>query len=652
MERATHSKQTNRATQKVVKKRPQLVAVLDAGGQYVDLVKKACERLGYPASILPLDTPAGELKKLYKAVIISGSPASSQAVDAPMPDPNIWQLDLPVLGICYGLHAMVTALGGEVVRGTSRQDGRITTQVDTDHPLFKNVKPGFSALFTHGNFVSKLPKALKTIGQHQLPNGATVYSAVARGRILGVQFHPEVFDDTPEGFQVFKNFLGDVAQLKPDKTFLEGRMDKLIANLRAGIRKQAGDRHVIAFVSGGTDSSVMIALAATEIKPEKLHAYYINNGFMRDEDDEVIDLLKYIGVPVQKVEAAETFCKVMMQQNGKTVGPLNQTIDPQYKRQLIGKAFIDVQNELIASLHLKKAILLQGTNAADRIESAHSKGGQHTALIKTHHNQVQEVQDLKARGLLIEPLDELFKDEVRAVGRRLGLPDEVVDRQPFPGPGLAVRILCARGDEIEPKTQAIETAMQTYLDSRDDLKTTHTKAKLLPVRNVGVGGDERSHVAAVALESDASWETLGRLASDLPGVFRDEVNRVIVSLTDHPIQKFTITPTLLQMEAIKQLRHADRIVFEKMRRFEILNSITQFLVILLPLSFDKPEGRSIVLRPIRTTAFLTVQAMLPERDLPLAFVKTCAQSILQEVPGINQVFLDLTNKPPATVEWE
>lgn len=616
-----------------------IVAILDAGGQYVDLVKKACERLGYPAVVLPLDTPAAELKKRYKALIISGSPASSQEVDAPMPDGGVWELDMPVLGICYGLHAMVSLLGGEVVRGTSRQDGRVVTKVDTKHPLFAGTKASFSALFTHGNFVSRVPEGFKTIGQHGLGNGTTVYSAIARGNIVGVQFHPEVFDDTPEGYQVFKNFLQLIANLQPDQTFLERQIDGLIARLRQSIRKLAGNRHVIAFVSGGVDSSVTAVLAATEILPERLHAYYIDNGLMRDEDDTVIDLLKNLGVTVEKIDATVNFLE-----------PLKDVTDPQAKRQIIGKAFIDVQNRLVENLGLNEALLLQGTNAADRIESGYSKGGTHTALIKTHHNQVHEVQDLKTRGLLIEPLDELFKDEVRAVGRYLGLPEDVIERQPFPGPGLAIRILCATKAEITDKPSKVEKSIQAYID--DKKLGADIVAKLLPVRNVGVGGDERSHLAPVALQTDASWDVLSTLAKDLPATFRDDVNRVVIALGDQKINKPAVTPTLLQPDAIQQLRHADRIVWEEMRAYGVMKDISQFPVVLLPLSFNKPGERSIVLRPVTTSTFMTVQPMLPGRDIAVAFIRRSAESILAEVPGISQVFLDLTAKPPATTEWE
>src|SRR5262249_464005 len=179
---------------------PGRVAILDAGGQYVDLVRKAVERQGVPADILPLHTPREELEVAYSAVVISGSPASSPQADAPQPDPALWESPLPVLGICYGMQAMAMHHGGRVAKNAIREDGRVTTRVDTGHPLFKGNRGDFSALFTHGDFVVAVADGFTAIGQHTLSDGATAYSAIARGNKIGVQFHPEVFDDTPEGY--------------------------------------------------------------------------------------------------------------------------------------------------------------------------------------------------------------------------------------------------------------------------------------------------------------------------------------------------------------------------------------------------------------------------------------------------------------------
>ena len=627
---------------------PKRVAILDAGGQYVDLVKKAVERQGIPADVLPLDTKLGQLKDSYGALIISGSPASSHQEAAPQPDQSIWGSPLPLLGICYGMQAMVMAHGGQVTKNAIREDGRVVTQVDTTHPLFKGIKKDFTGLFTHGDFVQSIPADFETLGSHRLSDGSTAYSAVAFGNKLGVQFHPEVFDDTPEGYQVFKNFLFGIAGLKADKSFQDKRLKQLIADKQQLIAKQAGDRHVIAFVSGGVDSGVATTLATPVIPAERLHAFYIDHGFMRDEDDLVIEAMQAAGIPVQKIDAAADFEQATTEFDGRAYGPLKDTTDPELKRKIIGKAFIDVQNRLVADLKLTDVMLLQGTNAADRIESGHSTGDSHTMTIKTHHNQVREVQELKAAGRLIEPIDDLFKDEVRELGRELRLPEELVERQPFPGPGLAIRIIAVAEPPATLEPDPEQTAVQQFLDEQ----SLRVQAHVLPIRSVGVGGDERSHLSVVALEGKLSADQLAKLGADLPAHFRETVNRVIYALGPRPLKDFSLTKTLLSADVREQLRHADRIVFEAMRAADLLDKIKQFPVVLLPLSFGGPSKRSIVLRPVTTSTFMTVQALLPGRDFSDDFLSTIAERILSEVPGISQVFLDLTNKPPATTEWE
>lgn len=629
------------------------VAVLDAGGQYIDLVRKAVERQGFPSDILPLDTPTEDLEANYAAVVISGSPASTQREEAPKADANLWQSELPVLGICYGMQAMVKAHGGDVEKGAIGQDSQVTTVIDTKNPLFKDTKENLTALFTHGDSVTKVPEGFDVIGQHRLSDGTRSYSAIAKGNKVGVQFHPEVFDQTPTGYQLFKNFLQEIARLQPDEEFQEARLEQIIEQKRSEIAEQVKDRHVIAFVSGGVDSSVAATLAGDVIDKDKLHGYYIDNGFMRDEDEMVIDALQQAGIPVTKIDATEAFEQATTIIEGQIVGPLMQTTDPETKRKIIGKTFIDVQNQILKDLNLEEALLLQGTNAADRIESGHSTGGTHTDVIKSHHNQVQEVQELKARGLLIEPLDDLFKDEIRALGHELGLPYEMIERQPFPGPGTAIRIIASAEDQTTLEHVAVEDEIRRFIsagnyDARQPI-TTH----VLPIRSVGVGGDERSHISVAAIDNaDLSAKDMELLAHSIPSHYRNDINRVIYALGTQSLAERTVSRTLLTSGVRNQLRKADRIVFEAMREFDVLSEIKQMPVVLLPLSFNKPGDRSIVLRPVTTSTFMTVQAMLPGRDLPEEFFANITDRILSEVPFISQVFLDLTNKPPGTTEWE
>ncbi len=625
------------------------VAILDAGGQYVDLVRKAVERQGIPADVLALGTPRGDIEGQYGAIIVSGSPASSNTESAPQPDTAIWDSRLPILGICYGMQAMVLAHGGQVAKNAIREDGRIITQVDTTHKIFKGIKKDFTGLFTHGDFVESIPDDFVMLGSHSMSDGSTAYSSVGKGNKIGVQFHPEVFDDTPEGYQLFKNFLELIAGLEPDDSFRQKQLQKIIAQKQSQITEQVGDRNVIAFVSGGVDSSVVATLAAQVIPATRLHAFYIDSGFMRDEDDLVIEALRGAGLPVKKVDAAQDFEQGTVEIDGVKYGPLTMVTDPEIKRKIIGKVFVQIQNRLISELKLTEALLLQGTNAADRIESGHSIGDSHTMTIKTHHNQVKEVQELKAAGLLLEPIDDLFKDEVRELGRELGLSDELVERQPFPGPGTAIRIIAAKADDTNLTTDPEQASIQAFLNKL----SIPAKVHLLPIRSVGVGGDARSHLSVAAIDrGNFTPDQLAQLGANLPAHFRETVNRVIYALGEQPLRDFSLTKTLLTNDVRLQLRQADKIVFEEMRVANLLAKINQFPVVLIPLSFGQAGQRSVILRPITTSTFMTVQAMLPDRDLPSGFLAKITDRILGEVPGISQVFLDLTNKPPATTEWE
>ena len=469
---------------------------------------------------------------------------------------------------------------------------------------------------------------------------------MAKANLIGVQFHPEVFDDTPEGYQLFKNFL-KLARLKTDPKFQANRLKALAAHKQKQIRRLSQGRHVIAFVSGGVDSSVAVTLASRVIPSSRLHAFYIDTGFMRDEDDQVIEMLSAAGIPLSKIEAAKEFEAATIKIDGSAHGPLIKTVDPEIKRQIIGKAFIDIQNKLVTSLKLADAMLLQGTNAADRIESGHSTGDQNTMTIKTHHNQVREVKQLKASGRLIEPLDDLFKDEVRELGRFLGLPELLIERHPFPGPGLAIQIMAApnsqtkiRPSSIQPKIQQLASKLKPGL-----------KATVLPVHSVGVGGDERSYLRVVAIEqADLTTSQLRQLGTDIPGHFYGQVNRAIYALSPSGTGQLGLIKTLMTEDVRAQLRLSHRIVYEEMRRLDLLNKVSEFPVVLLPVGVD--GKRSIVLRPIKTTTFMTVQAVLPGEGLTPNFFKRVTKRILAEDVNISQVYLDLTNKPPATVQWQ
>lgn len=628
---------------------PLRVAILDAGAQYVDMIKKACQRHGFPAEVVPIDTNYDELSLRCEAIIVSGGPASSHQEGSPMPDLRVWQGDIPTLNICYGMQAMALAHGGSVSTRDYGQDGRQPTKVDQSHPLFAGIRQETTALFTHGDFVDSAPEDFDIIGQHSALNGDQIISAIAKGIHVGVQFHPEVFDDTPQGYEIFANFFSGIAGMQPNPEFLANYMDQQIASKQAEIYQRVGEtKHVIAFVSGGVDSVTAVALAAGVVPAEHLHMYYIDCGFMRDEDDNVIEMLRQAGFEVAIIQAEEQFEQATAEINGKKVGPLIEVVNPVHKRRIIGEKFVDIQNAIVASLDFEQnqVVLLQGTNAADRIESGHSKGGKKTAEIKEHHNQVQRVRDLNP----IEPLDDLFKDEIRAMAVKLGLPEEIAYRQPFPGPGTALRILGLEEGGFSCHDEASQQTINKFIARMNIELGSNLSPLLLPVRSVGVGGDSRSHIAAVALEGHSSPEALAAITYNLTSQFRRLTNRVVYKLGGPGL--YTIEPiaTKPTREIRETLRHADRIAFEVMRAMGVIREIEQMPVILLPLGAK--GARSIVIRPVTTKTHMTVQAMLPGVHLPREFYNEITTRILSEVNGISHVFLDTTNKPPATTEWE
>lgn len=626
------------------------VVVLDAGAQYVDLIQKACERQGFPTVVLPIDTPFEELPDTTEAIVVSGGPSSSHIDGAPMPDVKVWEQDkIPTFNICYGMQAFALHSGGHVRTRGYREDSRITTTLDTSQPIFKGVREQTQALFTHGDFVDSVGADVKIVGEHTSASGDQVISAIARGPHVCVQFHPEVTDDTPQGYEIFSNFFEYVAHMKPDPDFLKDRMARQIATKQQQIKDRVGDKHVIAFVSGGVDSVVAVMLARDVVQKDRLHMYYVDSGYMRIEDDNVIETLKNIGLDVQTIHAEKQFEQATATIDGKTVGPLVEVINPVHKRRIIGETFVDIQDDILKELGFKQddIVLLQGTNAADRIETGHSKGGgKATDQIKEHHNQVQRVRDLNP----LEPLDDLFKEEIRQLAVALGLPDHIAFRQPFPGPALAIRILGLSGDGVDDRSNSDQAKIDAAIEKINHEYDSSLIARLLPVRSVGVGGDARSHVQAVAIEGDVEPEKLPDIASRLTNEFRGVINRVIYKLGGPSLDTIEPIETHPTREMRETIRAADAIVMDESRSQQVIRKIEQFPVILIPLGSD--GKRSVVLRPLFTRAHLTVQALVPGVDLSASFFETVSNRILTEVDGVSHVFTDLTNKPPGTTEWE
>jgi GMP synthase (glutamine-hydrolysing) len=613
------------------------VAILDAGAQYGKVIDRRVRNLAVESDILPLDTPLEELEG-YGAYIISGGPESVYDPRSPKPDPRVLRSGKPILGICYGLHLINQSFGGTIEKKTTREDGQFTIEVDPGSLIFADLKKAQEVLLTHGDSIGEAAPGFKAVAMSE-----DIVAALADEdrKVYGVQFHPEV-DLTANGKKMLSNFLFKIAELKPDYT-LKDRLQEAIKY----IKEQVGDRQVLAFASGGVDSTVLSAMLGLALPADQVHVVHVNTGFMRHEESVAVQkALSAVGINMDVIDASEQFYNARTKINGRLTPPLREVTDPEIKRSIIGDTFMKVMEHIVADLKLdpKDTVLAQGTLRPDLIESASHLASSKAAVIKTHHNDTQLVRELRVSGRVIEPLQEYHKDEVRELGSMLGLPQELVWRQPFPGPGLAIRLLCAKEPYMTDDFDAISKALKNFED--EDMA-----ASLLPVRTVGVQGDGRSYSYLAGLSGKADWPKLFAKAREIPKKIHD-INRVVYifgSKLRGPIRE--VTETYPEPEAIEQLRLADMHVNDVLRKYGLTQSLSQVPVVSFPVHFGKPGSRSIGIRTFITNDFMTGVPAVPGKQIPFKALDEIVERVLS-VPGISRVVYDLTSKPPGTTEWE
>lgn len=605
-----------------MEKKHDRIAVIDFGGQYAHLIATKVRRQSVFAEIRqpedPVDAFAG-----FRGIILSGSPSlSSQGEDSDW-NRAILDLDVPILGFCFGHQEIAKHYGGEVVHG-GREWGLAHLHLRRPHPLFHGLSDVEDVWMSHYDSVKSLGPDFEELGYTVTGTDSQPHANAAivsdKHKRYGFQFHPEV-DATKHGDNMIANFAIQICGCTPSwdmSQFLESQVDT--------IREQVGDNSVFLLASGGVDSTVAAKLFNLALPKERLELLHIDNGLMRkDESAQVVKMFEGLGLGDQLhfVDASDDFLRA-----------LKGAIEPEQKRHRIGETFIDVFEREAKRLGIEDHLLGQGTIYPDTVETGGTKRA-HT--IKTHHNRIPLIEEMIAAGRVVEPLADLYKVEVRELGERLGIPAHAIERHPFPGPGLGVRLLCTDGLVAIPE---VENALLPIAEEFG------LKAMAMPIRSVGVKADLRVYEHPVLISGESSFDSLleatRRILSEVP-----DVNRVVWNLdSKHPTTMRGL-PTEMTRERLDLLREADSLVMEGLERHGLYQSIWQCPTAMVPIALDEEDGELVVIRPVHSERAMTARPL----ELPSALLEELKESILA-LTGVSGLAFDLTSKPPGTIEWE
>jgi GMP synthase (glutamine-hydrolysing) len=500
------------------------ILVLDFGSQYTQLIARRVREGKVYSEIFPFNASIERIRTFHpKGIILSGGPSSVYDKIAPIPDLKIFDLGIPILGICYGMQLMAHCLGGKVAKAQKREYGRAELITDRRPNIFKGIPKKTTVWMSHGDRIERFPPGFQPIAHTD--NSPVAAMANASKRFYALQFHPEVAH-TPLGSRIIRNFVFEICGCRPLWT-----MKSFIAGVTQEIRERVGDKKVVCGISGGVDSTVAAVLVHRAVG-KQLTCIFVDNGVLRTGEAEKVEktLRKHFHMNIDCVDASERFLK-----------KLRGVIDPEKKRKIIGNEFIHVFEEEAKEIRGVE-FLAQGTLYPDVIESVSFRGP--SAMIKSHHNVGGLLKRMRLK--LVEPLRELFKDEVRVLGKDLDIPEEIINRQPFPGPGLAIRII---GEVTGERCDILRKADTLVLDEIRKAglytKLWQSFAVLLPVKSVGVMGDERTYENVIAVRAvnsldgmTADWakvpyEVLGTISNRIINEVRG-VNRVVYDISSKP----------------------------------------------------------------------------------------------------------------------
>jgi GMP synthase (glutamine-hydrolysing) len=601
------------------------IAVIDFGGQYAHLIATKIRRLHVLAEIRQPEDPI-ELFARYRGIILSGSPSLSAFGEDSGYNKAIYDLDVPILGFCFGHQEIAKHYGGEVVHG-GREWGRADLHIELEHPLFRGLSRVEPVFMSHFDSVVSVGPGFAELGHTALGAGGPAhrYAAIGSDRLrrYGFQFHPEV-DDTVHGDEMIANFVLSICGCRPSWT-----MEQYVEEELAKVRRQVGAQSVFLLASGGVDSTVAAKVIGQAIGAERLHLLHIDNGLMRKhESREVLASLTALGLDrhLHFVDASDSF-----------LAALDGLVEPEAKRRAIGNTFVEVFEREARRLGIADHLLGQGTIYPDTIETG---GTKRADVIKTHHNRVPIINEMIARGRVVEPLADLYKVEVRELGARLGVPGEILGRHPFPGPGLGVRLLCSTGIEDRDGLDEADRAARA-IAARHGLS-----ALALPFRSVGVKADLRAYEHPVLLDGDAPWERLlelaGTIFKEVPGI-----NRCIWNLGPRRPGTVRLLPATVTRTRLDLLREADARVTGALRRHGLYDEVWQCPTVLAPLEVDGRGRELVIVRPIRSARGMTATPAA----VPASMRDELRREIL-DLNGVSGLALDVTSKPPGTIEWE